>query len=149
MLTVFCRRGPNWWECAIVNRRTSADDYGRLLFLLCFPATVVTFFIVGLLYLLCLKHIDNLGPTASRRRPAFSSPLVTSVAGSQYPVRKVGRRAPGFSIFFHARKRRYRHGSSLNRKKGRNGLGAWRRESPASSLDRRPQRSWLNGLDDT
>src|SRR6185312_4735937 len=30
-------------------------------FLLCFAATVLTFFIAGLLYLLCFKHVDNLG----------------------------------------------------------------------------------------
>jgi hypothetical protein len=30
-------------------------------FLLCFVAAVLTFFIAGLLYLLCLKHVDNLG----------------------------------------------------------------------------------------
>ena len=30
-------------------------------FLLCFVAVVLTFFIAGLLYLLCLKHVDNLG----------------------------------------------------------------------------------------
>src|ERR1700693_6213492 len=31
------------------------------IFLLCFTATVLIFFIAGLLYLLCLKHVDNLG----------------------------------------------------------------------------------------
>jgi hypothetical protein len=31
------------------------------IFLLCFVAAVLTFFIAGLLYLLCLEHIDNLG----------------------------------------------------------------------------------------
>ncbi len=31
------------------------------IFLLSFIATVLTFFIAGLLYLLCLKHVDNLG----------------------------------------------------------------------------------------
>src|SRR6266481_6067178 len=30
-------------------------------FLLCLPATVLTFFIAGLLYLLCFEHVDNLG----------------------------------------------------------------------------------------
>ena len=30
-------------------------------FLHCFAATVLTFFIAGLLYLLCFKHVDNLG----------------------------------------------------------------------------------------
>jgi hypothetical protein len=30
-------------------------------FLLGFVAAVLTFFIAGLLYLLCLKHVDNLG----------------------------------------------------------------------------------------
>ena len=30
------------------------------IFLLCFTATVLTFFIAGLLYLLCLEHVDNL-----------------------------------------------------------------------------------------
>ena len=43
------------------------------IFLLCFLAAVLTFFIAGLLYLLCFEHVDNLGAyTASRRRPAFS-----------------------------------------------------------------------------
>ena len=31
------------------------------IFLLCFVATLLTFFIAGLLYLLCFKHVDNLG----------------------------------------------------------------------------------------
>src|SRR5205807_10188495 len=31
------------------------------IFLLAFAATVLLFFIAGLLYLLCLKHVDNLG----------------------------------------------------------------------------------------
>src|SRR5690348_3146449 len=49
------------------------------IFLLCFVLTVLTFFIAGLLYLLCFEHVDNLGAyTASRRRPAFSSHLLTS-----------------------------------------------------------------------
>src|SRR5207302_11371289 len=30
-------------------------------FLICFAAVVLTFFIAGLLYLLCFKHVDNLG----------------------------------------------------------------------------------------
>src|SRR4029077_11885609 len=30
-------------------------------FLICFAAAVLTFFIAGLLYLLCFKHVDNLG----------------------------------------------------------------------------------------
>src|SRR5207249_2502761 len=30
-------------------------------FLICFAAAVLTFFIVGLLYLLCFEHVDNLG----------------------------------------------------------------------------------------
>jgi hypothetical protein len=29
--------------------------------LLCFAAAVLTFFIAGLLYLLCFEHVDNLG----------------------------------------------------------------------------------------
>jgi hypothetical protein len=40
--------------------------------------TLLTFFIAGLLYLLCSKHVDNLERAASHRRPAFSSHLVTS-----------------------------------------------------------------------
>jgi hypothetical protein len=31
------------------------------IFLICFAATVLTFFIAGLLYLLCFEHVDNLG----------------------------------------------------------------------------------------
>src|SRR5690349_20716601 len=31
------------------------------IFLLCFVLTVLTFFIAGLLYLLCFEHVDNLG----------------------------------------------------------------------------------------
>jgi len=30
-------------------------------FLLCFAVAVLTFFIAGLLYLLCFEHVDNLG----------------------------------------------------------------------------------------
>jgi hypothetical protein len=30
-------------------------------FLLCFVVAVLTFFIAGLLYLLCFEHVDNLG----------------------------------------------------------------------------------------
>src|ERR1035438_4049759 len=30
-------------------------------FLICLAATVLTFFIAGLLYLLCFEHVDNLG----------------------------------------------------------------------------------------
>jgi hypothetical protein len=46
-------------------------------FLLCFAATVLTFFIAGPFYL-CFEHVDNLGAyTASRRKPAFSSHLFT------------------------------------------------------------------------
>ena len=30
-------------------------------FLICFAAAVLTFFIAGLLYLLCFEHVDNLG----------------------------------------------------------------------------------------
>jgi len=36
------------------------------IFLLAFAIAVLIFFIAGLLYLLCLKHVDNLGATASR-----------------------------------------------------------------------------------
>ena len=36
-------------------------NFGCEIFLLCFVPTVLTFFIAGLLYLLCLKHVDNLG----------------------------------------------------------------------------------------
>ena len=36
---------------------------------------MLTFFIAGLLYLLCLEHVDNLGAyTASRRRPPIPFP---------------------------------------------------------------------------
>jgi len=50
------------------------------LFLLCFIVAVLVFFIAGLLYRLCFEHVDNLGAyTASRRRPAFSSHLITPV----------------------------------------------------------------------
>jgi hypothetical protein len=30
-------------------------------FLICFATAVLTFFIAGLLYLLCFEHVDNLG----------------------------------------------------------------------------------------
>jgi len=44
-------------------------------FLLCFVATVLTFFIAGLLYLLCFEHVDNLGAyTASRPETGLLSP---------------------------------------------------------------------------
>ena len=46
-------------------------------FLLALAATVLTFFIAGLLYLLCLEHVDNLGAyTASRPETGL---LISSV----------------------------------------------------------------------
>src|SRR5215467_10107115 len=51
-------------------------------FLLCLVAMVLTFFIAGLLYLLCLEHVDNLGAyTASRPETGL---LIPSVSNS-YP----------------------------------------------------------------
>ena len=42
-------------------------EIGGEIFLLGFVTVVLTFFIAGLLYLLCLEHVDNLGAyTASR-----------------------------------------------------------------------------------
>jgi ABC-type Fe3+ transport system permease subunit len=52
-------------------------------FLLCFLAVVLTFFIAGLLLSLVLQSTSiTWERTASRRRPAFSSHLVTTVWGS-------------------------------------------------------------------
>src|SRR5579871_913740 len=54
------------------------------IFLFCFTATVLTFFIAGLLYLLCLEHVDNLGAyTASRPgdRPSPSKTLCSGGSG--------------------------------------------------------------------
>ena len=46
-------------------------------FLLCFAAAVLTFFIAGLLYLLCLKHVDNLGAYSI---PSETGLLIPSVS---------------------------------------------------------------------
>jgi hypothetical protein len=46
---------------------TQSPELGCEIFLLGIAAAVLTFFIAGLLYLLCLEHVDNLGTyTASR-----------------------------------------------------------------------------------
>jgi len=62
-------------------RHAGRPQFSRCcLFLLCFNVAVLVFFIAGLLYRLCFEHVDNLGAyTASRRRPAFSSHLITPV----------------------------------------------------------------------
>src|SRR5437588_13114180 len=49
------------------------------IFLLDFAATVLTFFIAGLLYLLCLKHVDNLGAYSI---PSETGLLIPSVNNS-------------------------------------------------------------------
>src|SRR5215475_11821783 len=44
------------------------------------PAAVLTFFIAGLLYLLCFEHVDTWERTPHPvRRPAFSSHLITTI----------------------------------------------------------------------
>src|ERR1700688_1372430 len=55
------------------------------IFLLCFTATVLIFFIAGLLYLLCLKHVDNLGAYSI---PSETGLLIPSVY-INYPVQIV------------------------------------------------------------
>src|SRR6185312_3086854 len=42
-------------------RSSPTVNFSCEIFLLVLAATVLTFFIAGLLYLLCLKHVDNLG----------------------------------------------------------------------------------------
>jgi hypothetical protein len=60
--------------------RVQADRELRLRkFLVCFAATVLTFFIAGLLYLLCFEHVDNLG--------AYSIPPETGLFPSDYHSR--------------------------------------------------------------
>ena len=52
-------------------------SFGCEIFLLGFATTVLTFFIAGLLYLLCLEHVDNLGAyTASRPETGLLIPSV-------------------------------------------------------------------------
>ena len=52
----------------------------RLALLFCFALRVLTFFIAGLLYLLCLEHVDNLERTSiPSGRPAFSSHLFSTI----------------------------------------------------------------------
>jgi hypothetical protein len=48
-------------------------------FLLCFAAAVLTFFIAGLLYLLCFEHVDNLGAYSI---PSETGILIPSVLNS-------------------------------------------------------------------
>jgi hypothetical protein len=52
-------------------------SFGSEIFLLCFTATVLTFFIAGLLYLLCFEHVDNLGAYSI---PSETGLLIPSVA---------------------------------------------------------------------
>jgi hypothetical protein len=42
-------------------RSTRIVSFCSEIFLFCFTATVLTFLIAGLLYLLCFEHVDNLG----------------------------------------------------------------------------------------
>src|SRR6266480_6017999 len=46
-------------------------------FLICFAAAVLTFFIAGLLYLLCFEHVDNLGAYSM---PSETGLLIPSVS---------------------------------------------------------------------
>ncbi len=46
-------------------------NFCSAIFLLAFAAAVLIFFIAGLLYLLCLEHVDNLG--------AYSTPSETGL----------------------------------------------------------------------
>src|SRR5215469_5464830 len=48
-------------------------------FLLCFTATVLTFFIAGLLYLLCFKHVDNLGAYSIPSETGLLIPSVINI----------------------------------------------------------------------
>jgi hypothetical protein len=67
-------------------------------FLICFTTEVLTFFMAGLLYLLCLEHVDYLG--------AYSIPWET---GLLIPSVFVGRRDGNWE------KRREEEGASLLR----------------------------------
>ena len=48
-------------------------------FLLCCCAAVLTFFIAGLLYLLCLKHVDNLGAYSIPSETGLLIPSVINI----------------------------------------------------------------------
>src|ERR1039457_4833388 len=63
-------------------------------FLLCLPATVLTFFIAGLLFICASSTSITWERTASRRRPAFSSHLLTSVTAQ--PLRRDAKEKPPY-----------------------------------------------------
>ena len=73
--------------CATVRilLRSPTDDAASMVsfccekFLLCFVAKVLIFLIVGLLYLLCLEHVDNLGAYSI---PSETGLLISSVTDS-------------------------------------------------------------------
>jgi hypothetical protein len=54
-------------------------SFGWEKFLFCFAATVLIFFIAGLLYLLCFEHVDNLGAYSI---PSETGLLIPSVYDS-------------------------------------------------------------------
>src|SRR5260370_41067117 len=53
------------------------------IFLICFAAAVLTFFIAGLLYLLCFEHVDNLGAYSI---PSETGLLIPSVFDSSVVI---------------------------------------------------------------
>ena len=61
--------------------RQSASAQKKIL--LCFAAAVLTFFIAGLLYLLCFEHVDNLGAYSI---PPETGLLIPSVLNSSSNV---------------------------------------------------------------
>src|SRR5262245_36493701 len=64
------------------GRSNPTVNFCSEVFLLGFTATVLTFFIAGLLYLLCFKHVDNLG--------AYSIPSETGLLIPSVYINRVG-----------------------------------------------------------
>src|SRR5579864_4156035 len=60
-------------------RSSPMVSFCREIFLLCFVAAVLTFFIAGLLFICASSTSITWERTASRRRPAFSSHLITTI----------------------------------------------------------------------
>ena len=51
--------------------------------LVCFVAAVLTFFIAGLLYLLCFKHVDNLGAYSIPSETGLLNHLIATGVATQ------------------------------------------------------------------
>jgi hypothetical protein len=79
---LFLQHFAHFVEQAIPTRSIAQVQPNRQLplgkLLVAFTAAVLTFFIAGLLYLLRFERVDNLGAYSIRRRPAISSPLVST-----------------------------------------------------------------------